>query len=187
MKTAISGYIKKLCDTVNSLDYGEIENCAEVLDCAAKNGKYIYIIGNGGSAATASHFVCDFNKGLNDVQGKRNFKFVCLNDNISTIMSLANDSSYDDIFVEQLKNFIEKGDVLLAISGSGNSKNIIKAVEYANSVGAVTIGFTGYDGGELKKRAKYSVNANVDNMEISEDIHVILCHLLKTVLSEKQN
>jgi len=187
MKTVINEYINKLEKTLKKLNYDDITECAELLNKARKNGNFVYVIGNGGSAATASHFVCDFNRNLSCKDGEKPFKFVCLNDNISSVMSVSNDKSYDDIFVEQLKNFIEKDDVLLAISGSGNSKNILKAVDYANSVGAVTIGFTGFDGGDLRTKAKYSVNANIDNMEISEDIHIILCHLLKTIFLKKCN
>lgn len=182
MKTVINEYINNLKNAFDKLNQDEIVKCAVLLNKARIDEKTVYIIGNGGSAATASHFVCDFNKDFDD--NKKRFKVICLNDNISAIMSVANDMSYDDIFVEQLKNLIEKDDVLIAISGSGNSKNILKAVDFANSVNAVTIGFTGFDGGELKKIAQYSVNANVNNMEMSENIHIVVCHLLKTIFQK---
>jgi D-sedoheptulose 7-phosphate isomerase len=103
---------------------------------------------------------------------------------MATITAYSNDLSYDDVFIEQLKNFLNPGDLVVAISGSGNSKNIIKAVEYANSKGNRTAGLTGYGGGKLKQIATFSVNANVDDMEISEDIHLMLCHTLKNVFMD---
>lgn len=186
MLREIGGYLYRLQRCIDNLDKNEIDNFIKVLLSARDKGKTIYVMGNGGSAATASHFCCDFNKGMSYNQNKK-FKMFCLNDNVATMLAYSNDVDYSDIFVEQLKNFLNEGDVVVAISGSGNSKNIVKAVEYANSKNAVTIGLTGFDGGLLKEIAQHSVNANVDDMQITEDIHMMFCHLTYSVLMNKDS
>ncbi len=180
MKEAINNYLNKLKTCIDNLDRNEIEKFIEILTESKNKGTQIYIMGNGGSAATASHFCCDFNKGVSYQKDKK-FKMICLNDNIATMLAYANDVGYEDVFVEQLKNFLSKDDVVIGISGSGNSKNIIKAIEYANENGGITVGLTGYNGGILKKIAKYSVNANINDMQISEDIHMMLAHMIMQI------
>ena len=185
MKEKIDNYLERLKNTLDNLDRDEIETFIQVLNQAREKGNNIFIIGNGGSAATASHFVCDFNKGASYmVDDKKRFKFICLNDNTAINMAYANDVSYDDIFVEPMKNFFNKGDVVIGISGSGNSKNVVKAIEYANQNGGITVGLTGYDGGKLKQICKHSINANIDDMQISEDVHMILCHLIMRIVNK---
>ena len=184
MKNQINSYLKRLNNTINNLSIEEIEKCAEVLIDAYEKEKNIFICGNGGSASTASHFACDINKGVSYGLDTR-FKIIPLTDNFATITAYSNDVSYEVIFLEQLKNFYREGDVLIAISGSGNSKNIINVVEYVNQKKGITIGWTGYDGGLLKKISNYSVNANVMDMQTSEDIHMILVHILMKVLRKK--
>ena len=180
----IENYFDKLKTTIDNLDRKEINDFINLLIKARDDGRHIFIMGNGGSAATASHSVCDFNKGLSYGKDRR-FKILCLNDSMATVSAYSNDVDYEVAFVEQLKNFIEPGDIVIGISGSGNSKNILLAIEFANSVGAETVGITGYDGGKLKHMAKYSVNANIDDMQVSEDIHMILNHLCMKVICEK--
>ncbi len=184
MKNSIDKYFDRLKSAIDALDRQELDYFIQILLKARDNDKHIYIMGNGGSAATASHFVCDFNKGMSYQQDKK-FKMICLNDNVATMLAYSNDVGYEDVFVEQLRNFLKKDDVVIGISGSGNSKNILKAVDYANSVGAVTIGLTGFNGGELKKKASMSVNANIDDMQISEDIHMMICHMIYNILMSK--
>lgn len=167
----IQKYLGQLKATLDHLDRKEILDFIHVLAKAREDGATIYVIGNGGSAATASHMVCDLNKGAGG------FRFVCLTDNIPSVTAYGNDLSYDDIFVAPLRTFLRPTDLLLCISGSGNSKNIIKAAEYAKTQGNSIIGFTGYSGGRLKELADYSVNANVDDMQLSEDVHMILVHI----------
>jgi len=179
----IENYFEKLKTSVDALDREKIEQFVKVLIEARDGNKTIFVMGNGGSAATASHFVCDIAKAASYPKEKR-YKVVSLNDNLPIMMAYANDVSYDDIFVEQLKNQFQKGDVVLGLSGSGNSKNVLKAINYANQNGGVTVGFTGYDGGELKNIASLSIDANVDNMQITEDIHLILTHVLMRALSQ---
>lgn len=179
----IEDYIRKEIETLEKLDVQEINNCMNAILDAYKNDGNVYIFGNGGSASTASHFACDFNKGINENLDKK-FRFICLNDNIPTLMAIANDIGYEYIFEFQLKNKLSKNDLVIGISGSGNSKNIIRAIEYANEVGVKTMGITGYDGGKLKKTADYSINVNIDDMQISEDIHMILDHLMMRVMMD---
>jgi D-sedoheptulose 7-phosphate isomerase len=180
----IQQYLNALITTIKSVDVECINAVAEVLGDACKEQKRIFIMGNGGSSATASHYVCDFNKGLS-VNRQQRYKMYCLSDNVPTMMAIANDMGYENIFVEQLKNFIEEGDVVIGISGSGNSPNVIKAIEYAKAMNAVTIGLSGYDGGRLKQIVKYSIHVNIDNMQITEDVHAMLDHLLMSILQSR--
>lgn len=177
----IDAYFEKLKRTLDLISRDELDKFLALLLDALERGCHVYIMGNGGSSSTASHFVADFNKGLS-LGKKKRFRFICLADNTATITAYANDLSYDDIFVEQLRNFLEPGDLVIAISGSGNSKNIIKAVEYANSVGAATLGLTGYDGGALRKIAGHGVHIPIDDMQVTEDLHMVLDHMAYAIL-----
>lgn len=177
-------YLNRLQETIRRLDKNEINKFINMLLDARDADKQIFIMGNGGSASTASHFCCDFNKGSSYGFNKR-FKFICLNDNVPGMMAYANDVSYDDVFVEQLKNFFNPGDYVIGISGSGNSKNVLKAIEYANANGGVTIGLTGFNGGKLKQICAHSVNMNVDDMQISEDLHMMMDHLSMKVITNQ--
>ena len=177
----IDAYLKKLQNTISQLDQEEINKVLNVLTDAYQAERNVIIFGNGGSASTASHFAADFNKGVSLGKSKR-FKVISLCDNLATIMAYSNDLSYDDIFVEQIKNFLQAKDVVIGISGSGNSINVLKAIEYANKQGATTIAFTGYNGGKLKEIVNYSLDANIDDMQISEDIHIIFNHMMMQIL-----
>lgn len=177
-------YLNRLQETIKRLDKEEINKFINMLLDARDADKQIFIMGNGGSASTASHFCCDFNKGSSYGFNKR-FKFICLNDNVPGMMAYANDVSYDDVFVEQLKNFFNPGDYVIGISGSGNSKNVLKAIEYANAKGGITIGLTGFNGGKLKQICSHSVNMNVDDMQISEDLHMMMDHLSMKVITNQ--
>lgn len=182
MKEAIDNYFNLLKQSVDGLDRKAIISFVDLLLEARKNGNNIYIMGNGGSASTASHFTCDFNKGLSYKKDIR-FKMICLNDNIATMLAYSNDLGYENVFVEQLKNFLKKDDVVIGISGSGNSKNILNAIEYANHLGAKTVGLTGFNGGKLKNIVDVSIHADVNNMQVTEDVHMSICHMLYSVMS----
>lgn len=184
MKKLIDNYFEKVKLTADNMDRAEIETFINLLVSAHENENTVFVMGNGGSASTASHFACDISKGVSYGKNKR-FRVVCLNDNIPTIMAYSNDLSYEDIFVEQLKNLFKAGDLVIGFSGSGNSKNVLKAVEYANSKAGITVGITGYSGGKLKQISKYSVNSNADDMQISEDMHMVLVHIVMQILMEK--
>ncbi|MDI9357227.1 MAG: SIS domain-containing protein [Chitinophagaceae bacterium] len=179
----INNYISHLKDTLDTFNRNEIVALHTILEETRQKGKKTIIFGNGGSGSTASHFACDINKGVSLKQQKKH-KIIALTDNIPTMLAYANDMGYEEVFVEQMKNFLEEGDIVIGISGSGNSKNVLKAIEYANSKGNTTIGITGYNGGKLKQISKMSVNAHVNDMQISEDLHMILVHLMMKTLCE---
>lgn len=180
----IKKYFDKEIGVIQHLDIEAINKVMNVIAEARQREATIYTMGNGGSAATASHFVCDFNKGISSETCKK-FNLICLSDNTPIVTAIANDISYDDIFVLQLKEILKKDDLIIAISGSGNSKNIIKAVEYAKEIGAEVVGLTGYSGGKLKELADYSMHVPVDDMQITEDIHMIFDHMMMKVFCEK--
>ena len=161
----------------------KIQEIANTLVRARNGRKRVYTLGNGGSASTASHMASDLNKGASRHDAPR-FRAVALTDNIPLMLAWGNDSSYDDIFVEQLKNHLEKGDVVIGISGSGNSKNVLKAVDYANKEGAITIGLTGFDGGKLAKMAKISYIVPSHCMQQVEDVHLLIEHMLSMILRD---
>ncbi len=146
-------------------------------------GKQVFVCGNGGSAATASHMVCDLGKGC-IVDGKKRFKVIGLNDNIPMLTAWSNDTDYTQAYMEQLVNFLEEGDVVIGISGSGNSPNVLNALKYANDAGAVTVGMTGFQGGKMKDIAKVCLVVPSDNMERIEDLHLVLEHLMKLYIRE---
>jgi len=176
MKKLIEEYLEKVKTTIDNLDRNEVGTFIQLLLKARDDDNTIFVMGNGGSGSTASHFMCDIAKSASLGKAKR-FKVICLNDNNAIMMAYSNDMSYEDIFIEQLKNLFKKGDLVIGFSGSGNSKNVLKAIDYANKNGGVSVGVTGHSGGMLKKLAKYSVNANVNDMQVSEDIHMMLLHL----------
>ena len=145
---------------------------------AFEKGQRVFIAGNGGSAANASHFGQDLAKGtLASMEQTRRFKIIPLTDNIGFITALANDEGYDAIFEQQMRNHAEPGDVLVAISGSGNSPNILRAVDYAKSIDMKTIGVTGYDGGKLREVADESVHVPIWDMGMAEALHGVVFHL----------
>ena len=159
----IRQYLEVECKVLRTMDENEISDVMNILEGARLQGRKVFICGNGGSAATASHFTCDFNKGISYNQNVK-YNFECLNDNVPMMMAIANDISYDDIFSEPLKNKMHKDDVLFVISGSGNSRNVINAVKYAKSIGAKTIGLVGYDGGKVKELCDYCIHVKIDNI-----------------------
>ena len=177
----ISKYLERLKSTIDLVSRDEVNDFLGLLLDALEAKRTVFTLGNGGSAATASHYASDFNKGLSLGKAKR-FRFICLSDNIPTLTAYANDIAYEEVFVEQLRNFLEPGDLVIALSGSGNSRNVLKAVEFANSSGAVTVGLTGYDGGELRRIVRHGVHIPIADMQIAEDLHMVLDHLCYAVL-----
>ncbi len=183
-KQIIRSYLNRDIEVIKRLDIDEIHKAMGAIWDAYERDATIYVFGNGGSAATASHFVCDFNKGVSEKKDKK-FNFVCLNDNTSLVMAIANDISYDDVFRFQLLNKLKPTDLVIGISGSGNSRNVIRAVEYAKEIGASVIGITGYHGGKLKELADYHMDATEDDMQISEDMHMIFNHMMYYVFNRE--
>ncbi|MBE6588061.1 MAG: SIS domain-containing protein [Ruminococcaceae bacterium] len=186
-RSDIQKYLETEIQVLKSLDLSELNDAVGAILAARDRGAAIYTMGNGGSSATASHMVCDLSKGIYENIGGKKFLCECLSDNVPTITAIANDLSYDDIFSFQLKDKLCKGDLVIAISGSGNSKNIIKAVEFAKSVGAVVVGITGYSGGKLRELCDYSMHAAIDDMQISEDVHMIFDHMLMRIISDSES
>jgi D-sedoheptulose 7-phosphate isomerase len=170
-------YLARTQELIGTLDPSAIARVVQHVQEARDAGKRIYAIGNGGSASTASHFVNDMGKGAS-VGRKKRFKVVPLTDNVEWMTALSNDLSYDDVFAEQLKNFAESGDLLLAISGSGNSENVLRAVAYAREVGCKTVGFSGFGGGKLKDLVDECIVVDSDHMGRVEDMHLILQHVV---------
>lgn len=180
-RNKLKEYISREIKVIESLNLEDVNLVMNVLEKARMEGKRIFICGHGGSAATASHYAGDFNKGVNENLNIK-YNFECLNDNIPTIMSIANDISYDEVFRFPLKNKMKENDIFIGISGSGNSINVVNGMLYAKSIGGITIAIVGYDGGKLKEIADYNIHAEVDDMQISEDIHMMLDHLMMSVL-----
>lgn len=176
-KTKINKYLEDEITTIKKLDVNKINEFINILIDCLENNRRVFIFGNGGSGSTASHMTSDFNKVLFKKTDKT-FNFICLNDNAALFSAIANDEGYQEVFRYQLKQRLTKNDVVIALSGSGNSKNIINAVEYAKEIGATVVGFTGYDGGKLKKLSDISLDANINNMQISEDIHLYFEHMI---------
>lgn len=172
-----SEYTKYMNTALEKVSQQEIDKFIELIIDAYEKEKMIFVIGNGGSAANASHFAQDLAKGTrkNLEQGKR-IKALSLTDNLPFITALGNDDGYETIFEQQLRTFAKAGDILIAISGSGNSPNIIKAVEWANKNGMTTIGITGFNGGKLRKINTHSVHVPLDDMCTSEGIHSSIMH-----------
>lgn len=170
-------YKTKLFAALDSVDLGSVHQAIETLRQARDSNRHIFVCGNGGSAATASHFVTDMVKGASFNRDAR-FRIMALTDSLSTITAYSNDVGYDCIFAEQLKNFAQRGDVLMAISGSGNSPNVLSAVHYANSLGCETIALTGRDGGKLGQMAKLQIRVGEPHMGRIEDGHMIVCHMI---------
>jgi D-sedoheptulose 7-phosphate isomerase len=177
----IRDYFSKLQDVLAKLDQGEIATIAEVLHAAYQEQRTILVMGNGGSGATASHMVCDLNKGA-CFHAEKKFRVISLADCTPMILALGNDVGFESIFVEQLKAYARPGDVVLGISGSGNSPNVLRAVEYAKRLGCVTIGACGFDGGKLKGMVDHCFHVRVDDMQIVEDAHMVLVHVWMRIL-----
>lgn len=158
----------------------------EALLKAYEEERRIFVMGNGGSASTASHWVCDINKGC-CLNLTKKFKMLCLNDSISTMLAYANDLSYSHIFLEQLKNFFVPGDVVIGISGSGNSKNVINAIDFANASNGITIGLCGFSGGRLGRAVHIPIIARASDMQKIEDFHMVIVHMSVQNLASRLN
>ena len=171
-------YLELVKQTIDKLDHSAIEAAAQAFFDTYHKGGNIYVFGNGGSGATASHVAGDFLKGASYGLDKR-FRMICLNDNIASMMAIANDIGYEDIFIEPLKNYIEKDDLVIGISGSGNSENVVRAMTYAKDKGVKTLALSGFNGGKISKLADISVHAPVTDMEVCEDVHMIIFNIIK--------
>ena len=179
-KNAIKEYYEREIRVINNLNLDEINEAMNAIYETYKNQGTIYICGNGGSASTASHFQNDFNKGISEYIDNK-FRFYCLNDNVATLMAIANDIGYEEVFRFQITNKITDKDLFIGISGSGNSKNVLNAAEYAKEKGAKVVGITGYTGGKLKDLADYKMHVDECDMQIDEDIHMTFDHMMMKI------
>ena len=179
-----SGYTKKLGELLGRLDFAAIDAGVDLIEKAWRGGKQIIALGNGGSSLTALHFINDWNKSI-FLSSSIPFRGRTLVDNIGLVMSYTNDVSFEDVFAEQLKNILQPGDLVLALSGSGNSENVIRAVKYANDHGAITLGLCGYRGGKLKETAQHVIWVDADDMQLSEDVHFFFGHIVMQRLCAK--
>jgi len=180
----IREYLDLVAQALAELPEDSIQDVIDTLKAAHADGRQVILLGNGGSAATASHLACDLQKGVKEHTGKR-FRASSVTDNVAVMTAWANDTSYENVFAEQLDSLLQPGDVVLAISGSGNSPNIIKAIEKANEMGAITIGWSGFAGGKLAQVAQKSIVVNSDNMQRIEDVHMVLGHLIFSCLMKQ--
>jgi D-sedoheptulose 7-phosphate isomerase len=175
--TFVDTYRTSLHQAIDSIDSDKVDQAIEWFREARDTGKHIFVCGNGGSASTASHFACDIVKGCS-YQRDSKFRIMALTDQLPTLTAYANDVSYDAVFVEPLRNFAEPGDLFMAISGSGNSPNVLRAMEYANETGCKTLALTGRDGGKLGGMAGLNIQVPVPHMGRIEDAHLIICHMI---------
>jgi len=180
----ITSYLKQMCHVLQHLPHEEIARVIDILAQARMEGRQVFIMGNGGSAATASHFACDLSKGTIE-PGKPRFRVIALTDNMSLFSALANDWGYDRVFVEQLDSLAQPGDVAIGISASGNSENVLRAMDLARERGLTTISFTGFEGGRLKDKVEVCLLVDCQVMEQIEDVHLVLEHLICTALHQR--
>ena len=170
-------YRNQVLDAIRTIDTSLVGQVIEWFREARREGRHIFVCGNGGSAVTATHFACDINKGASYSRDLR-FKMIALTDSLATLTAYSNDVGYECVFAEQLKNFAGPGDIVMAISGSGNSPNVLRAVEYANSIGCKTVALTGRDGGKLGPLANVNIRVPVRHMGRIEDAHMVICHMI---------
>lgn len=174
-------YFELLSQTIAKLPYKQVDAVVDVLLDAHARQRTIFIFGNGGSAALASHFACDLGKGTVNGSGRR-FRVMALTDNVPLMTAWANDANYEDIFSEQLANFAAPGDLAFAISGSGNSLNVLKALRLAKQSGMKTAGLAGFSGGRMRALCDACIVVPCDNMQIIEDLHLCIAHSLFTCI-----
>jgi D-sedoheptulose 7-phosphate isomerase len=186
MTEFIQEYISTLQLTMDQLPRQSIAEVIDLLQQARRKGSQVFILGNGGSASTASHFACDLAKNTRQ-EGLPHFRVIGLTDNMAMFSALANDEGYENVFSEQLASLVRPGDIVIAISASGNSKNVIRAAEMAHKHDAIVVGFTGFDGGHLRQLANINIHVNSHTIEHVEDVHLMLEHLIvKSIKDESQ-
>lgn len=177
----LNAYREREIHVLQQLNLEEVNTVMNILETARLSGNRVFICGNGGSAATASHYAADFNKGVSE-RLEVKYCFECLSDNSPTMMAVANDIGYEEVFRYPLRNKMKPGDVLIGISGSGNSQNVVNAFDYAKGIGGIVIAIVGYDGGRMKRMADHCIHIDVNDMQISEDLHMVIDHMMMSVL-----
>jgi len=180
----ISNYLDQLCTVLQEIDYESIERTIDVLLDAYKQNRQVFVLGNGGSASTASHMQCDLAKGT-AVDGRPRMRVLSLTDNVALMTAISNDVSYERVFTDQLCVLIEPNDVVIGITASGNSPNVLNAIEFAREKKGTTIGFIGFGGGKLKELVDVDVTIASRNYGHCEDVHLILNHVVSQSLRQK--
>ena len=180
----VINYVTALQETINQLPKEEIVQVMELLHSARLDGRQVFIMGNGGSASTATHFVCDLAKNTRK-EGWPHYKAIGLSDNMALFSAYANDEGYENVFAQQLANLVMPEDIVIGISASGNSRNVLNAISLANNANATTIGFTGFDGGILASLVDINIHVNTNIIEHVEDIHLMLEHMIVKSLREQ--
>ncbi len=178
-------YVEQVHEAIASLDLARVEQAIEWFQEARACGRNIFVCGNGGSASTASHFATELLKGASYNRASR-FRIMALTDSLATITAYSNDVSYDCVFAEQLKNFAAPGDLVMGLSSSGNSVNVIRAIEYANSIGCRTLALTGRGGGMLGPLAQLNIEVRAPHTGRSEDAHMVVCHIICYYFMEEE-
>jgi D-sedoheptulose 7-phosphate isomerase len=178
-------YFERLSSLIPRLPYADVDRIAALIVQAFHNSRTVFVFGNGGSAASASHMMCDMNKGTIDPGQSRRLKVLALTDNVPLMTAWANDSHYEQIFAEQLRNFAQKGDIAFAISGSGNSPNVLMGLEAAREIGAQTAGITGYEGGKMKALCDVCAVVPCENMQLIEDMHHAILHSMFAAVAQQ--
>jgi D-sedoheptulose 7-phosphate isomerase len=181
IKLDVKSFLERVSQELQRIDTAEVKALADAMYDCYRHDRFIFLIGNGGSGSNASHFCEDVGKGTLrredfDNDKKKRFRILSLTDNTPYILAWGNDEGFERVFVEQLKNLAGAGDLLIAISGSGNSPNILRAVEWANAHGMRTFGCTGFSGGKLRTLAQHGLHVPLDDMGIVESIHLTAFH-----------
>ena len=179
----IDEYLTQLQAVLEAVPQDKIEEIARAMLDAYERDAQIFVLGNGGSASTASHWACDLGKGT-VVEGKRRLRLISITDNNAVMTAWSNDVSYDDVFIEQLKNLLNPGDLVVGISASGNSENVLRAIAYANEKGCTTVGVTGFGGGKLAGMADIPFVVDSHDYGLVEDVHLIINHILRICIHE---
>lgn len=187
----IDSYFQEVIKCIVLLEKQSIEQMIELIMEAYRKDKKIYVLGNGGGASTASHIACDLGKGtlarVYDRHEKR-LHVMSLTDNVALMTAYANDLSYDDIFLQQLRNLVEQDDIVIGISGSGNTKNVLNAISYAKKIGAKTIGLTGFnEGGKLAQIVDVSIIVKTSHYGPLEDVHMMIGHLVAAAVGSAKH
>jgi D-sedoheptulose 7-phosphate isomerase len=182
-RSYLERYLAEGTELLRSLPVAAIDRVVEVLIEAQRAERFIYVMGNGGSAANAEHFVNDLGKGEGP-SAPRRFKIMSLTSNVSLLTAWANDTDYEHIFAEQLRNFVQPGDVVMALSGSGNSRNVVNAIALGRERGAVTVGLTGFEGGKLKDLCDHCILVSSHNMQHIEAMHLVVLHAIYSAIRD---
>lgn len=178
MKEFLEGYRRELFPAIEAIDPAEFQKVVDLLAQTYRADRQVFIMGNGGSAGTANHFVCDFGKNAVQNPDKRRFRILSLSDNVEKITAFGNDVEFSEIFRQQLINLLNPGDLVIAVSASGNSPDLVKACEYARERGARQVALAGFDGGRIKDFADARLIVPLTSYEQIEDVHMVLCHMI---------